>query len=145
MLRNGLKINLDDSEQIVRGGRYRVKFFSKIAILDSCQIFVMSVTLNNTLIIDTCVTFPKQPFHQFYEGPNAIKLSDHELCFLSFIFTYLSPSLTKFSLLYFALLPIVTIDGNELSRVKFFQLSAQWQTHVKLFPVALFGHVEAPC
>eukprot|EP00057_Strongylocentrotus_purpuratus_P010766 XP_011665240.1 PREDICTED: phosphofurin acidic cluster sorting protein 2 [Strongylocentrotus purpuratus] len=39
----------------------------------------------------------------------------------------------------------VTIDGNELSRVKFFQLSAQWQTHVKLFPVALFGHVEAPC
>ncbi|XP_071501473.1 phosphofurin acidic cluster sorting protein 2-like isoform X1 [Diadema antillarum] len=39
----------------------------------------------------------------------------------------------------------VTIDGNELSRVKFFQLSAQWQTHIKQFPVALFGHVEAPC
>ncbi|XP_072031251.1 phosphofurin acidic cluster sorting protein 2-like isoform X2 [Amphiura filiformis] len=34
----------------------------------------------------------------------------------------------------------VTIDGIELPRVKFFQLSAQWQTHIKQFPVAVFGH-----
>ncbi|CAG0912965.1 unnamed protein product [Notodromas monacha] len=30
----------------------------------------------------------------------------------------------------------VTIDGMEWSGVKFFQLSSQWQTHVKHFPVA---------
>ncbi|XP_033625262.1 phosphofurin acidic cluster sorting protein 1-like isoform X3 [Asterias rubens] len=33
----------------------------------------------------------------------------------------------------------VTIDGIELTRVKFFQLSAQWQTRIKHFPVALFA------
>lgn len=31
------------------------------------------------------------------------------------------------------------IDGVEWSGVKFFQLSAQWQTHVKHFPVLVFG------
>jgi len=33
----------------------------------------------------------------------------------------------------------VMIDGVEWSGVKFFQLSAQWQTHVKHFPVLVFG------
>jgi len=33
----------------------------------------------------------------------------------------------------------VTIDGVEWTGVKFFQLSAQWQTHVKHFPVLVFG------
>lgn len=34
---------------------------------------------------------------------------------------------------------LVYIDGTEWSGVKFFQLSSQWQTHVKNFPVALIG------
>jgi len=33
----------------------------------------------------------------------------------------------------------VMIDGVEWTGVKFFQLSAQWQTHVKHFPVLVFG------
>ncbi|EEB13376.1 conserved hypothetical protein [Pediculus humanus corporis] len=33
----------------------------------------------------------------------------------------------------------VSIDGVEWTGVKFFQLSAQWQTHIKTFPVALFA------
>ncbi|KAM9317126.1 phosphofurin acidic cluster sorting protein 2-like [Gastrophryne carolinensis] len=36
----------------------------------------------------------------------------------------------------------VTIDGVEWNDVKFFQLAAQWPTHVKQFPVGLFGHVK---
>nr|CAD7265739.1 unnamed protein product [Timema shepardi] len=36
----------------------------------------------------------------------------------------------------------VCIDGTEWSGVKFFQLSAQWQTHIKHFPVALFSFPE---
>ncbi|XP_064603928.1 phosphofurin acidic cluster sorting protein 2-like isoform X3 [Liolophura sinensis] len=39
----------------------------------------------------------------------------------------------------------VTVDGNEWTGVKFFQLSPQWQTHIKHFPVAIFGHSETPC
>jgi hypothetical protein len=35
--------------------------------------------------------------------------------------------------------PAVYIDGTEWTGVKFFQLSSQWQTHVKNFPVALIG------
>uniref|UniRef100_A0A1B6MR63 Phosphofurin acidic cluster sorting protein 2 n=1 Tax=Graphocephala atropunctata TaxID=36148 RepID=A0A1B6MR63_9HEMI len=31
------------------------------------------------------------------------------------------------------------IDGTEWSGVKFFQLSAQWQTHIRHFPVSLFS------
>ncbi|PIO16430.1 hypothetical protein AB205_0171060, partial [Aquarana catesbeiana] len=36
----------------------------------------------------------------------------------------------------------VTIDGVEWNDVKFFQLAAQWPTHVKQFPVGIFGHVK---
>lgn len=34
----------------------------------------------------------------------------------------------------------VTIDGVDWSGVKFFQLSAQWQTHIKHIPMIMFGH-----
>ncbi|XP_055492266.1 phosphofurin acidic cluster sorting protein 2-like isoform X3 [Leucoraja erinacea] len=34
----------------------------------------------------------------------------------------------------------VTIDGVEWNDVKFFQLAAQWPTHVKYFPVGIFGY-----
>eukprot|EP00079_Xenopus_tropicalis_P013980 XP_002943986.2 PREDICTED: phosphofurin acidic cluster sorting protein 1-like [Xenopus tropicalis] len=34
----------------------------------------------------------------------------------------------------------VTIDGVEWNDVKFFQLAAQWPTHVKQFPVGIFGY-----
>ncbi|XP_067303482.1 phosphofurin acidic cluster sorting protein 1-like isoform X2 [Pseudorasbora parva] len=34
----------------------------------------------------------------------------------------------------------VTIDGGEWSDVKFFQLAAQWPTHVKYLPVGLFSY-----
>jgi len=34
---------------------------------------------------------------------------------------------------------LVTIDGYEWSGVKFFQLSSQWQTHIKHFPVAVYS------
>ncbi|XP_021917147.1 phosphofurin acidic cluster sorting protein 1 isoform X2 [Zootermopsis nevadensis] len=37
----------------------------------------------------------------------------------------------------------VSIDGTEWSGVKFFQLSAQWQTHIKHFPITLFNFPEA--
>jgi hypothetical protein len=33
----------------------------------------------------------------------------------------------------------VSIDGTEWYGVKFFQLSAQWQTHIKTFPVAMLA------
>ncbi|KAI5706650.1 hypothetical protein M8J75_010060 [Diaphorina citri] len=33
----------------------------------------------------------------------------------------------------------VAIDGTEWSGVKFFQLSAQWQTHIRHFPVCLYS------
>ncbi|XP_063231551.1 phosphofurin acidic cluster sorting protein 1 isoform X2 [Bacillus rossius redtenbacheri] len=36
----------------------------------------------------------------------------------------------------------VCIDGTEWSGVKFFQLSAQWQTQIKHFPVSLFSFPE---
>ncbi|RXN21296.1 phosphofurin acidic cluster sorting 1 [Labeo rohita] len=38
----------------------------------------------------------------------------------------------------------VTIDGCEWNDVKFFQLAAQWPTHVKYFPVGLFGYSKPP-
>jgi phosphofurin acidic cluster sorting protein 2 len=41
--------------------------------------------------------------------------------------------------LFFFYQPSVYIDGTEWTGVKFFQLSSQWQTHVKNFPVALIG------
>ncbi|XP_076646173.1 phosphofurin acidic cluster sorting protein KrT95D isoform X3 [Halictus rubicundus] len=34
----------------------------------------------------------------------------------------------------------VSIDGTEWYGVKFFQLSAQWQTHIKTFPIALLEY-----
>uniref|UniRef100_A0A8L0DVR3 Phosphofurin acidic cluster sorting protein 1 n=1 Tax=Oncorhynchus mykiss TaxID=8022 RepID=A0A8L0DVR3_ONCMY len=38
----------------------------------------------------------------------------------------------------------VSIDGVEWNDVKFFQLAAQWPTHVKYFPVGLFGYSKPP-
>ncbi|XP_014602199.1 PREDICTED: phosphofurin acidic cluster sorting protein 2 isoform X1 [Polistes canadensis] len=38
----------------------------------------------------------------------------------------------------------VSIDGTEWYSVKFFQLSAQWQTHIKTFPLALFDYTPQP-
>jgi hypothetical protein len=38
----------------------------------------------------------------------------------------------------------VTIDGVDWSGVKFFQVSSQWQTHVKHFPVLIFAASEIP-
>ncbi|XP_067617217.1 phosphofurin acidic cluster sorting protein 2 isoform X2 [Eurosta solidaginis] len=39
----------------------------------------------------------------------------------------------------------VFIDGTEWTGVKFFQLSSQWQTHVKNFPIALIGCSPMSC
>ncbi|XP_034019866.1 phosphofurin acidic cluster sorting protein 1-like isoform X5 [Thalassophryne amazonica] len=38
----------------------------------------------------------------------------------------------------------VSIDGVEWTDVKFFQLAAQWPTHVKYLPVGLFGYSKPP-
>lgn len=40
--------------------------------------------------------------------------------------------------------PPVSIDGVEWNDVKFFQLAAQWPTHVKYLPVGLFGYSKPP-
>ncbi|KAJ8393220.1 hypothetical protein AAFF_G00062920 [Aldrovandia affinis] len=37
----------------------------------------------------------------------------------------------------------VSIDGVEWNDVKFFQLAAQWPTHVKHFPVGIFGYTKS--
>ncbi|XP_049646492.1 phosphofurin acidic cluster sorting protein 2 isoform X1 [Suncus etruscus] len=37
----------------------------------------------------------------------------------------------------------VLIDGVEWNDVKFFQLAAQWSSHVKHFPICIFGHSKA--
>ncbi|KAK7105060.1 phosphofurin acidic cluster sorting protein 1-like [Littorina saxatilis] len=37
----------------------------------------------------------------------------------------------------------VVVDGVEWYNVKFFQLSSQWQTHIKNFPVAIFTSIDA--
>ena len=39
----------------------------------------------------------------------------------------------------------VVIDGVTWSGVKFFSLSSQWPTHIKFFPIGLFGRVETTC
>lgn len=39
----------------------------------------------------------------------------------------------------------VLIDGVTWSGVKFFSLSSQWPTHIKYFPIGLFGRVETTC
>ncbi|KAJ8308185.1 hypothetical protein KUTeg_013059 [Tegillarca granosa] len=36
----------------------------------------------------------------------------------------------------------VVVDGTEWGGVKFFQLSSQWQTHIKHFPILVFGNPE---
>lgn len=36
----------------------------------------------------------------------------------------------------------VSVDGMEWTGVKFFQLSAQWQTHIKYFPIGLYAAPE---
>ncbi|XP_051942370.1 phosphofurin acidic cluster sorting protein 2 isoform X3 [Hippocampus zosterae] len=36
----------------------------------------------------------------------------------------------------------VSIDGVEWNDVKFFQLAAQWSSHVKHFPIAIFSHTK---
>ncbi|XP_060938236.1 phosphofurin acidic cluster sorting protein 2 isoform X1 [Limanda limanda] len=38
----------------------------------------------------------------------------------------------------------VLIDGGEWNDVKFFQLAAQWSSHVKHFPIGIFGHSKGP-
>ncbi|XP_028981511.1 phosphofurin acidic cluster sorting protein 2 isoform X10 [Esox lucius] len=38
----------------------------------------------------------------------------------------------------------VLIDGVEWNDVKFFQLAAQWSSHVKHLPVGIFGHAKGP-
>ncbi|MGH0156691.1 UNVERIFIED_CONTAM: hypothetical protein FKN15_068091 [Acipenser sinensis] len=40
------------------------------------------------------------------------------------------------------LFPTVSIDGVEWNDVKFFQLAAQWPTHVKHFPVGILGYTK---
>lgn len=42
------------------------------------------------------------------------------------------------------LVPAVLIDGVEWNDVKFFQLAAQWSSHVKHFPICIFGHSKSP-
>ncbi|XP_067895705.1 phosphofurin acidic cluster sorting protein 2 isoform X3 [Heterodontus francisci] len=37
----------------------------------------------------------------------------------------------------------VTIDGVEWNDVKFFQLAAQWSSHVKYFPIGIFSHLKS--
>ncbi|CAF88869.1 unnamed protein product, partial [Tetraodon nigroviridis] len=44
--------------------------------------------------------------------------------------------------IFFLFLSSVTIDGVEWNDVKFFQLAAQWPTHVKHFPVGIFGYTK---
>lgn len=39
--------------------------------------------------------------------------------------------------------PAVLIDGVEWNDVKFFQLAAQWSSHVKHLPVCIFGHSKS--
>ncbi|MBN3305081.1 PACS2 protein, partial [Amia calva] len=38
----------------------------------------------------------------------------------------------------------VLIDGVEWNDVKFFQLAAQWSSHVKHLPIGIFGHSKTP-
>ncbi|CAF2381492.1 unnamed protein product [Rotaria sp. Silwood2] len=36
----------------------------------------------------------------------------------------------------------VNVDGQEWSNVKFFQISSQWHTHIKYFPLAIFNELR---
>jgi hypothetical protein len=37
---------------------------------------------------------------------------------------------------------LVNVDGQEWSNVKFFQISSQWHTHIKYFPLAVFNELR---
>jgi hypothetical protein len=37
---------------------------------------------------------------------------------------------------------LVNVDGQEWDNVKFFQISSQWHTHIKYFPLALFNEIR---
>jgi hypothetical protein len=37
---------------------------------------------------------------------------------------------------------LVNVDGQEWNNVKFFQISSQWHTHIKYFPLALFNEIR---
>jgi len=37
---------------------------------------------------------------------------------------------------------LVNVDGQEWSNVKFFQISSQWHTHIKHFPLAIFNELR---
>jgi hypothetical protein len=37
---------------------------------------------------------------------------------------------------------LVNVDGQEWSNVKFFQISSQWHTHIKYFPLAIFNELR---
>ena len=52
------------------------------------------------------------------------------------IFFFFSNEARKKSLIFSSFYISVHIDGLEWTGVKFFQLSSQWQTHIKYFPVA---------
>lgn len=49
---------------------------------------------------------------------------------------------TNICIVFFIYSSLVTIDGVEWNDVKFFQLAAQWPTHVKHFPVGIFGYTK---
>lgn len=38
---------------------------------------------------------------------------------------------------------LVHVDGREWDNVKFFQISSQWHTHIKYFPIAVFNEIRA--
>lgn len=58
---------------------------------------------------------------------------------------FLAPCLFFKHFISFAIISfVVYIDGTEWTGVKFFQLSSQWQTHVKNFPVGLIGAQLTP-
>ena len=56
--------------------------------------------------------------------------------------TYLWFYLSIHAFHYYPFSSVVTIDGVEWNDVKFFQLAAQWPTHVKHFPVGIFGYTK---
>lgn len=66
-----------------------------------------------------------------------------ELTTLFSLCNYLAYSLSG-KLIFMLFLISVNIDGNEWSGVKFFQLSSQWQTHIRNFPISLFSGSSDP-
>lgn len=62
----------------------------------------------------------------------------HQVPLRGLFLEYFMISMWKYSSTLFIHSPVY-IDGTEWTGVKFFQLSSQWQTHVKNFPVGLIG------